>query len=233
MYMVGGAVRDSFMGIKSRDVDFAVEAESYDAMKQGLVDQGFRIWLENPEFFTIRAHVPTGHWASLSAKDGDFVLCRKDGVYTDGRRPDTVEVGTIYDDLARRDFTMNAIAITENGGVIDPHHGKKDIQDGIVRFVGKPEERIAEDGLRVLRAIRFVVTKDFILHPNTRDALKSTEAAQSLSRVSQERIKDELDKMLAHDTQWTLQLLVYKFPDLLPVIFTRNMHLVTSLKEVV
>src|SRR5689334_19330699 len=97
LYKVGGYVRDQVLGLKSKDIDYAVEAESYDAMKNHLIEKGAKIYLEQPQYFTIRG--------KLNDEDADFVLCRKEGKYSDGRRPDTVEIGTIYDDLARRDFT--------------------------------------------------------------------------------------------------------------------------------
>jgi len=103
LFEVGGHVRDGLLGIKSKDIDMAVEAPSWEAMREFVKHNTKKIFLEKEEFLTIRA---MGH-------DGlpkDFVLCRKDGAYSDGRRPDTVEAGTIFDDLARRDFTVNAIA---------------------------------------------------------------------------------------------------------------------------
>src|SRR4051812_9903063 len=108
IYLVGGAVRDKIMNITPKDLDYSIECESFDAMRQYIIDRGGTIFLETPQYFTIRAKVP-----ELGA--ADFVLCRRDGMYKDNRRPETVEVGTIFDDLARRDFTMNAIAIDEQG----------------------------------------------------------------------------------------------------------------------
>lgn len=119
-YQVGGSVRDSFIGLKSKDIDYAVEAPSFDAMREAIKERGGEIFLETPQFLTIRANVP-GMGAC------DYVLCRKDGEYVDGRRPETVTAGTILDDLARRDFTMNAIAIAEDGTILDPFDGRKDI----------------------------------------------------------------------------------------------------------
>src|SRR4051812_36297006 len=108
LYEVGGHVRDSLLGIKSKDIDFAVEAESFMELFNWLNAQKFDIFLITEEYGTIRARFPKGHVnAGLTA---DFVLCRKDGNYSDGRRPDSVSPGTIFDDLARRDFTVNAMA---------------------------------------------------------------------------------------------------------------------------
>ncbi len=100
IYLVGGSIRDQLLGLKSKDLDYAVEAGSYEEMRDYIKENG-KIFLETPEYLTIRAHLKNGEPA-------DFVLCRKDGEYSDGRRPDKVTPGTLYDDLARRDFTVNA-----------------------------------------------------------------------------------------------------------------------------
>lgn len=120
-YQVGGSVRDKIMGIKPHDIDFAIGAESFGAMREAILARGGKIFLEMEKFFTIRANLP-------ELGSADFVLTRKDGSYSDGRRPDGVTVGTILDDLARRDFTMNAIAINvETGDILDPFDGTGDI----------------------------------------------------------------------------------------------------------
>src|SRR5690606_30256826 len=110
MFEVGGCVRDDLLGIPTKDVDFTVVAPSFDAMRDHLIREGFRIHVESPEFVAIRAGVPEGHPLRERTKDADFVLARKDAPTGDGRRPDFVEPGTLMDDLARRDFTVNAMA---------------------------------------------------------------------------------------------------------------------------
>src|SRR5687768_7510936 len=113
-FQVGGSVRDELLGKQSKDIDYAVEAPSYGAMREAIVERGGEIFQENEAFLTVRAKVPT-----LGACD--YVLCRKDGTYDkDGRRPDFVEVGSLADDLARRDFTVNAMAKAEDGTLVDP-----------------------------------------------------------------------------------------------------------------
>lgn len=200
-YLVGGAVRDKILGLKSKDMDYAVEAESYDAMKADIIARGGEIFLETPQYFTIRAKLP-----KLGA--ADFVLCRKDGAYSDGRRPDSVERGTIYDDLARRDFTMNAIAEdADTGEVIDPHNGRFDIENKLISCVGSAEVRFEEDALRMLRAIRFAITKDFQIDWNIYSILKEAEFANKLKNVSVERIREELIKCFKHNTPATLIML--------------------------
>lgn len=231
IYEVGGCVRDELLGVASKDIDFVAVAESYAAMKQYLVDHGFKIYVEEPKFVTIRCSVPQGHPLRSRTKDADFVLSRKDSDTGDGRRPDYVEPGTLADDLARRDFTVNSLAKdTDTGEIIDLFGGRQDLTDKVLRFVGDPEKRIAEDGLRVLRGFRFSITKGFFLHPITRAALMSPLAAEMLNKVSQDRVRDELNKMLAHDTVASLRLLA-SLPDMMQAnIFKQPLHLQATTK---
>jgi tRNA nucleotidyltransferase (CCA-adding enzyme) len=198
LYRVGGAVRDAFMGVKSKDIDYAVEAPSYETMRDYIAANG-KIYLETPEYFTIRA--------KMNGEDADFVLCRKDGSYSDGRRPDSVQIGDIYDDLARRDFTMNAIAVAEDGTIIDPYNGMQDINSNMIRCVGNAEDRMREDSLRLLRAIRFSITKGMHISNQIDNELFSTHTICLLRNVSKERIRDELNKCFRFDTLATLRML--------------------------
>lgn len=209
-FEVGGCVRDEIMGIRSKDIDFAVEADSFDAMRAHLESEGFTIFVETPEFLTIRAHFPSGH-LEHGRTTADFVLCRKERGSLNGRHPEHVEHGTILDDLARRDFTVNAIARrlsdeVDNGEILDPHNGRADIATRTLRFVGDPFERIDEDALRVLRAVRFHVTKGFEFAAETAAALTAFEHAK-LAAVSTERVKDELEKCFRTDTILTMRTL--------------------------
>ena len=197
-YIVGGYVRDKLMGVKSKDIDYSVEAESYGAMRQAVLDRGCKIFVEKEEFLTIRARDPR-----LGAVD--FVLCRKDGEYQDGRRPERVEVGSLHDDLARRDFTVNAIAMDDNGNIIDPFNGREDLGDQVIRCVGDPHKRFSEDYLRILRAIRFSVTKRFSIEQETSLAIHSLK--ERVADVAVERIREELLKAFAADTVKTLNVL--------------------------
>jgi len=203
-FKVGGSIRDKLMGIakQSKDIDYAVEAESYESMKQAIQGRGGKIFLEKPEFWVIRAHLP----GSMPA---DYALCRKDGQYTDGRRPDSVSAATLLEDLARRDFTINAIAESEDGVLIDPYCGEADIQAKLIRCVGSARARFEEDALRMLRAIRFKVKLGFALHDEISYALAGNypDLLAKLVSVSTERKKDELTKCFAHDTLKTLNVL--------------------------
>ncbi len=200
IYRVGGHVRDEILGVRSKDIDYAVEAPSYDAMVEWIRTKG-KIYLESPQFWTVRAHLE----GKLPA---DFVLCRKDGQYSDGRRPDSVSVGTLYDDLSRRDFTMNAIAVDEaSGEYIDPFNGIDDLELELIRCVGKAFDRFFEDSLRLLRAIRFKITKGFKLDREIVECLCNPELADRLANVSDERKREELQKCFAKDTVATLDVL--------------------------
>lgn len=197
-WLVGGAVRDIAMGLTPKDLDFVAEAESLDAMREAILAAGGEIFLEQPEHFTIRAKV--GNAAA------DFVLARKDGVYSDGRRPDSVEPGTLDDDLARRDFTVNAMAIpvvlgdrllaeVKLGSLpkpYDPYGGEVDLRARRLRAVGNAEERLAEDPLRALRAIRFFLTKG--LNPDQDLWFALSDFGSYLKGVSAERIREEIDR---------------------------------------
>jgi tRNA nucleotidyltransferase (CCA-adding enzyme) len=127
-YIVGGYVRDLFLNVKSKDVDFCCECDSYAEMRADLISKGVEIFLENEKFLTIRARHP---------KFGgvDYVCCREEAGYADGRRPDEVRIGTLLSDLSRRDATCNAIAMTEDGEFIDPFNGIEDIKKNLYRCV--------------------------------------------------------------------------------------------------
>lgn len=212
MYVVGGWVRDKILGLDSKDIDFAVEAPSYEAMKEEILRRGGHIYIEKPEYLTIRANF--SKWGAA-----DFVLCRRDGTYFDGRRPESVEPGTLIDDLKRRDFTMNAIAMTEDGEYIDPFNGRVDIEDKMIRCVGVAKERFEEDYLRMLRAIRFQVTKNMQLSPEIIRCLTRSDLVKQIKNVSIERVYEEMYKAFAHDTHKTMSLLMYYYPMVGKIIF--------------
>jgi tRNA nucleotidyltransferase/poly(A) polymerase len=216
-YMVGGAVRDELLGVKSEDIDFSVvlsefdwfagaPLDPFDLMEIKLKDMGFDIFELRPKFLTIRAKFPKGDVSALPAGmvihslnnlTADFVLARKESDYTDGRRPDRVEPGTLEDDLARRDFTMNAIAKDDKGNLIDPFNGQRDIEMKIIRAVGDPMDRIREDKLRLLRALRFSITKGFSIDKDLMYAIGFF--GPDIVDVSAERVRKELAKMFNHN----------------------------------
>ncbi|MDR1099153.1 MAG: polynucleotide adenylyltransferase, partial [Treponema sp.] len=150
VYLVGGAVRDMFRGQKAQDWDLATNAlpEEVIAMFRRVIPTG------------IKHGTVTVHYKGRAIEVTTF---RTESTYSDGRRPDRVNfAATIEDDLSRRDFTMNAIALRlPSGDPVDPFGGRGDIQKRIIRCVGNPEERFAEDGLRSLRAVRFAAVLGF------------------------------------------------------------------------
>lgn len=242
MYEVGGCVRDEIMGRKSKDIDFSVVLDagdrvvmkgySYDDPFRYMSDQlrveGFKVFVENPEFLTVRAMFPKGHVNERLV--ADFVLARKESGYADGRRPDAVEPGTLLDDLARRDFTMNAVAKAADGSLVDPYDGRRAIEQRMIRAVGKAEDRFTEDSLRILRAIRFSVTLGFYMDADVRGGVAV--CYRGLRNVSKERINDELSKMFAHSTTKSIEVL---FRDMRPVgeflINDLGIRLMPTMKE--
>lgn len=240
---VGGAVRDELLGLKAKDVDFVAvphnpefhrtASEAFNNLVKHLEWMGFQVFLETPEFFTVRAKPPVGHPLRDRTEVADFVLARKDGPSSDGRRPDFVLPGTLLDDLERRDFTVNAMARL-NGELVDPFGGQSDLEHGILRFVGNPMDRIAEDGLRVMRAFRFCVTKRFTIEDRTFNALNSHFAAEMLAKVSVERVREEMEKMFKADTLGTMSLLNELFSlnkPLRDAMFREGLRLMPTLKK--
>lgn len=166
--------------------------------------------VEKPEFGTIKAKCPE------TKVVGDYTLCRKDGHYTDHRRPDNIELANIEADLSRRDFTMNAIAklvqsSNDNDDTtvkyLDPFGGRIDIENKLIRCVGCAKDRLSEDPLRGLRAIRFMVTKNFVIHDDIWNAISNPNFLVNFRLLSKERIQVELHKMFQYNTAKSLQVL--------------------------
>ena len=177
-WVVGGSLRDLLLGRSPKDWDLATSALPEDMLK------------------LFKRVIPTGvahGTVTVLWQGGSYELTtlRGEGAYSDSRRPDQVFfVKSIEEDLARRDFTVNALAFDPlSGQLIDPFGGIADLERSLLRTVGKPEERFCEDGLRVLRAARFVATLGFELDPTTAAAIP--QALGSFARVSKERVRDE------------------------------------------
>lgn len=212
IYEVGGYVRDELLGLKSKDRDFTFVLnpnETHDStvetgftfMSDWLSSKGYQIFLSTPECLTIRAKDPNTKMVS------DFVLARREVGYISGTRQPIVELGSLRDDLERRDFTINAIARDKDGRLIDYHNGINDLSSGILRTPLDPNITLMDDPLRVLRAIRFSIKLGFRLDDALWEALSNPELSQAMLVVSTDRIREELAKTMYINTWDTLQLL--------------------------
>ena len=236
-FEVGGCVRDELMGVESKDVDFvAVPSNAtlspFSDLVSHLEEGGFSVWEVRPEFLTVRAGVPSSHPLRKRTKDADFVLARRDVDCSAGRQATTVEASTLHDDLARRDFTVNAMARNATTGeLVDPFRGQQDLADKVLRFVGNPTDRILEDGVRVLRGFRFMLTKGLTPTTETLEALTSDTAVQALMLVAEERIGVELEKMFKFDTLGTLAVLEMLPQELKETLFRGKLRLSATMKS--
>jgi poly(A) polymerase len=189
-FLVGGCVRDRVMGETPKDFDVTTDATPEQVM--ALFDYTIPVGIS---FGVVRILVKADPTDSIvDASEIEVATFRADGEYTDGRRPDTVSFSsTVQDDVSRRDFTINGLVMNAAGEVKDFVGGLEDVQNQQIRCIGDPAKRFNEDSLRMLRAVRFAARFDFKIEANTLAAI--TERADTLSRVSQERITDELLKM--------------------------------------
>jgi tRNA nucleotidyltransferase (CCA-adding enzyme) len=189
-WVVGGAVRDLLRGSAAKDFDVATSAQPADVTR----------------IFGRKRTIPTGEKHGtvtvLTDRAGqkqhvEVTTYRGEGAYSDGRRPDAVVfVRTLDEDLKRRDFTMNAIAYDPLGDtLVDPYGGQRDLAARVIRAVGDPLERFLEDGLRAMRAVRFAAQLEFAIDPPTERAIP--DAIEVFRKVSAERVRDELVKILA------------------------------------
>ena len=215
-YLVGGALRDEIMGLPCKDYDYVVLAPSFLALKESLLEQGCKIFVEKPEYLTIRCNHP-----KLGCVD--FSCARRDGHYSDGRRPDDVAITiAIEDDLARRDFSCNAMARdVETGYLYDPFMGIEDIEDGCLRAVGNATQRLAEDKLRAFRAVRFACSKNFRIDKDLWNAINRLTPNQ-FDGVSTERIREELLKAVRANQKKMFATLWQDFPVLWDVVTNRG-----------
>lgn len=183
-FVVGGAVRDYVMGRQPHDWDLTTSA---------LPEETKAIFAGYPVIETGMKHGTVS--VLLDGKMLEITTYRVDGTYTDHRRPDQVRfTPDVTQDLARRDFTMNAMAYHPQKGLLDPFGGQQDLQRNLVRCVGEPQRRFTEDGLRILRAVRFASALNMQIEPQTAAALRA--CRQNLVPIAAERIQTELTKLL-------------------------------------
>src|SRR5690554_6054901 len=212
-YLVGGCVRDFILGKPPVDYDLATSATPIQILTlfkdKKTVDIG-------SEYGTV----------VIVEREGNVEITtyRTEGIYKDGRRPENVSfTEDILEDLKRRDFTINAMAYHPGRGLLDPFNGVEDIRDNLVRCVGNPRERLSEDHLRILRAVRFATQLDFLIDIKTAEACM--DLAPKLEKVSIDRIREEFFKILLSKKpsrgfllMRSLGLLKEVIPELIPAI---------------
>lgn len=241
-YEVGGKIRDELLGLTSKDVDYVAVPRGYmldagcsnanktftplytaedmfNKLEAFLKKEKFEIFLVTPDCYTIRAKFPEGYKYQGVA---DFVMARKEVGYVPGTRTPIVVPGSLYDDLSRRDFTVNAIAKDpDTGEIIDYFTGKDDIRNALIRTPLNPVTTFDDDPLRILRAIRFAVTKRFTIEQTTWQAMVFYDYDAKMPVVSEERIREELIKCFRCNTIRTLTYLDY-LPRLRDYIFNKT-----------
>ncbi len=183
-YLVGGCVRDLLRGVTPQDWDICTSALPHQTEgcfpQAQVIETGLR-------HGTVTVCLDHQHF--------EVTTYRADGPYSDGRRPDRVTfVPDLTEDLARRDFTVNAMAMGLDGQIQDPFGGRADLKSGLIRCVGDPDRRFREDGLRLMRALRFSATLDYAIDPATAAAICRN--LPMLDRVAAERVQAELRKLL-------------------------------------
>lgn len=180
-YLVGGCVRDELLCRDNYDIDITTKARPDQILE---VFKDYKTIDIGKKFGTIKV--------ILNLREYEITTMRKENAYYDKRHPSLVYyTDDIYEDLKRRDFTINAMA-KRKGRIIDPFNGKDDLEKKIIRAVGNPYARISEDRLRSLRACRFATVLDFDIDDDLKEAIKS----QSIDDISKERIQDEINKIL-------------------------------------
>ncbi len=187
-FWAGGCVRDILLGIKPKDIDIVTSA------KPDEIEELFEHTIPVGKQFGVIMTVVNDHHYEIAT-------FRSDAGYSDGRRPDAVLYTDARADAIRRDFTINGMFYDPiDDKIIDYVRGERDLKAKLIRFIGEPRDRIYEDHLRILRAVRFRNQFDFQYHPDTYQAIKEN-ASLILQRVSTERIRDELNKMLLDKTK--------------------------------
>ncbi len=181
-YAVGGFVRDTLMGREPHDWDVATDAKDGEIIK--LFDRAVPTGVK---YGTVTVLMPGGAV--------EVTTFRRDGEYKNGRRPESVEfVGDVREDLARRDFTVNAMAMDRRGNIIDPFGGREDIERKVLRTVGDPERRFSEDALRMLRLLRFHAQLGFECDERALEAVRKL--SPLARRLSAERVREEVRRTL-------------------------------------
>lgn len=195
-YVVGGAVRDAILGLTPKDYDITTSCPPEKITK--IFEKTVPTGIKHGTVTVIIDSIPT-----------EVTTYRIDGSYTNNRSPDSVSfTSNLFDDLSRRDFTINALAFNDISGLIDFFSGQADINNKLVRTVGNPEIRFSEDALRILRAVRFACTLKFEIESTT--YLAALNSADRLKSISGERIFTELSKAILGDNTEALEDFINK-----------------------
>lgn len=218
-YVVGGCVRDSILGKEPHDWDICTPALTCELLVE-FEEKGYRVIPTGLQHGTITVN--------LNGNNYEITTFRKDGKYSDGRHPDSVEfTSDLTYDLERRDFTMNAMAYNPEEGLVDPYCGYEDIQDRRIRCVGNPDDRFQEDGLRILRALRFAVQLNFVIDELTEKSMLDNK--KLINNISMERINAEFTKMI--NAEYISSFMLYSYnsiiaefvPEIVPMVgFKQN-----------
>ena len=196
-YIVGGSLRDMLLGVAPHD---------YDVTTSALPPKTLSVF---SDMRVIETGIKHGTVTVISCGEPvEVTTFRVDGEYTDSRHPDSISFTTsIEEDLARRDFTVNAMAYSQSRGLIDPFDGTSDVKHGIIRAVGEPRERFREDALRIMRAFRFCAQLGFEIEARTLEG--AVECAAGLEKIARERIGAEFIKLLTSPySEKALELMV-------------------------
>lgn len=241
IFEVGGCVRDELLNVKTDDIDFTFVLDDlsgtvesgWDSMVSHLDSEGFKIFLKTEDCFTVRAMFPRGH--QHEGLVADFVMARKEVGVIEGTRKPILELGTLEDDLTRRDFTVNSLAKSLDGEVIDLFDGVKDLKRGVLKTPLDPVITLLDDPLRLLRALRFSITKNFKIDDDLWNAMFTPGLLDKLELVvSKERIQNEVKKMMKHNTVESLRLfnrIDQNEPRLLEIMFGGEMWLTPTMKN--
>jgi len=240
IYKVGGIIRDKILGLHSDDIDFTFVCENSTTIEEGwlemvnwMTERNYKIFLETPDCFTIRAKFPKGH--TNEGLVADFVMARKEVGYIEGTRRPILELGTLEDDLTRRDFTVNALAEDIDGNIIDLFNGLEDLKKGILRTPINAKKTMMDDPLRILRALRFMITKNMFPSSELWVAIQQPHILEKLEKtVSKERMREEIAKMFQFDTVRSFKLLMDVegiIPGFLDLIFKDGMKLIPTFKK--
>lgn len=217
LYLIGGYIRDALMKKESKDkdysfvfedVDYSIDVHTYfDEMHDILEKRGVRIYQRWEDAFIIRGR--------YEDEDVDFVMARRETYPDPNTRQPLVTIGNLHDDLERRDFTVNSMAVEEgheisHKNLIDPFGGRYDLMERTLNCTVSLDKSFRDDGLRLIRALRFMVTKNFKVSPNLHNAMFTDDTTyyEVLSKhVSVDRINEELSKMFKYDTVRSLKIL--------------------------